>query len=372
MEVATQPPLPGVAFGDLPKEALRSKAPPLNNPPPGPPSRRSVAEQLGSRITSIRVVWYDTNRVESAAEAKSLIQAWWQEPTGPIMDSFRWANGFWGSKLIHAEVRESDGSVGWLLIENGFPSARASWKDGAGHWRFTHHAHTRSLLLASERPERLLPQLASANADTLVTLLTKLAAVGQGDEQVGRGVIPYLHHSQANVRVAALSAVAAARQPTHLVFDALNEGLRDPDPAVRSAVLWSLLRDQGRAPVDPRFLPAVLATLEDADESVRGVACRTAGQLGREGNAEVAHRVVERLAPLLHDQNAGVRMSAASGMSTLWENGREAIPVLAALPPDPDKNVRNAVTSALRSLREVHQKPIEGVDVLFGVPIPKP
>lgn len=60
-------------------------------------------------------------------------------------------------------------------------------------------------------------------------------------------------------------------------------------------------------------------------------------------------------------------------MATLWENGREALPLLAALPPDPDENVRHAVSSALRSLREVHEdKPVEGVDVDFGVPIPKP
>jgi HEAT repeat protein len=116
----------------------------------------------------------------------------------------------------------------------------------------------------------------------------------------------------------------------------------------------------------------VLVTLEDLDDSVRVAACTAAGQLGREGTAEVAHRVVERLAPRLRDQLPGVRVAAASAMSTMWENGREAIPVLAALPPDPDESVRNAVASALRSLREVHEKPIEGVDVLFGVPIPKP
>lgn len=160
---------------------------------------------------------------------------------------------------------------------------------------------------------------------------------------------------------------------TDLVFDVLNEGLRDPDPSVRSRVLRSLLRDHGRYPVDPRFLPSVLTTLEDPHDSVRAEACNVAGQLGREGSAEIARLVVQGLAPLLQDPKAGVRISAASGMATLWENGREALPLLAALPPDPDENVRHAVSSALRSLREVHEdKPVEGVDVDFGVPIPKP
>jgi|GEM_PF-2159485 len=372
VEVATElVPLAGLGLGNLPEDALRSTAPPLGKAPPGPPRKRSIAEQLGSRITRIRVTWYDTNRVESAAEAERLVWAWWQETTWPISTRFGPSQGFLGN-LIQAEMRESDGSVGWLMINHHFPLVRAAWRDGAAQWRFTNHSNNRGLLLASERRERILSKLASANDDALAALLSRLAVVGEGDEQVGLGVVPYLRHTKANVRGGALSALVAARQPTNLVFEALNEALRDPDRGIRSGALWCIHRDNDLPPVDRRFLPAVLPMLGDMDESVRAAACTAAGWLGRQGNAEVAHRVVEELTPRLYDPKAAARASAASAMATLWENGREAIPVLAAVGPDPEENVRNAVTSALRSLREVREKPIEGVDVVFGVAIPKP
>ncbi len=179
---------------------------------------------------------------------------------------------------------------------------------------------------------------------------------------MGRAVIPYVHHAQANIRGAAVGAIAVAGKPTNLVFEALNEALRDPNPGVRAGTLWSIHRGNVQLPIDQRFLPAVLAALGDAYPLVRAQACTTAGLLGRQGNAQVAHSVVEAIAPRLRDEEVGVRIPAASALATLWENGREAIPVLEALPPDADENVRNEVASALRSLREVY----------FSAPIQKP
>lgn len=138
----------------------------------------------------------------------------------------------------------------------------------------------------------------------------------------------------------ALARIGADALPT------LIELLGDHD-AVKRVRAVTVLAEIGRKndALAGKVVPLLIASLEDADASVRGNAASYLGPLA--SHAEVA---VPRLIRLLDDGSPFVRSFAADALGHIGSAARPALPTLERLRSDPDNNVRLTATTALKRL----------------------
>ena len=157
-------------------------------------------------------------------------------------------------------------------------------------------------------------------------------------------------------------------EATAPVVDALIAGVKDTDPGMRAAVIWSLgnLRET-------RALPSFIAALEDEDARVRMRAASALGGIGgpaaldpliralkdsdrqvREVTASALGRVkdaraVEPLVAALKDNYANVRINAAGALGEIRD--AKAVEHLIPLLEDGNGSVRGAAAEALGGIK---------------------
>jgi HEAT repeat protein len=135
---------------------------------------------------------------------------------------------------------------------------------------------------------------------------------------------------------------------------ALIRALADPDIQVRRNVVLFLdvaagsWYDLSRPKMNIQSaLPALMTSLEDRDERVRGLAAQAIGEIGP--NAAAA---VPALIKLLNDPSEGSRNSACIGLAGIGPAANIALPVL-----------RSALSDSSVTVRRFAQRAIERIDV---------
>lgn len=123
---------------------------------------------------------------------------------------------------------------------------------------------------------------------------------------------------------------------------ALDHGIADPSPVVRSAALRSL---SGVTPQLSGFRPAVLRLCEDADESVRQQAVEVAARFW--GDQPETVRILHRAA---RSRFWKLRRSALESLASRWPNETETVRILHCGRRDPIDLVRYAATTMSASL----------------------
>jgi HEAT repeat protein len=135
---------------------------------------------------------------------------------------------------------------------------------------------------------------------------------------------------------------------------ALIRGLANPDTQVRRNVVLFLgvAASSGYGLSRPKMniestLPALITSLEDRDERVRGLAAQAIGEIGP--NAAAA---VPALIKLLSDLSEGSRNSACIGLAGIGPAANTALPAL-----------RSALSDSSVTVRRFAQRAIERIDV---------
>lgn len=123
---------------------------------------------------------------------------------------------------------------------------------------------------------------------------------------------------------------------------ALDHGIADPSPDVRSAALRGL---SGLTPRLSSFRPVVLRLCEDADESVRQPAVEVAARFW--GDRPETVRILHRAA---RNRLWKLRRSALESLASRWPDATETVRILHQGRRDPINSVRYAATTMSASL----------------------
>jgi HEAT repeat protein len=130
-------------------------------------------------------------------------------------------------------------------------------------------------------------------------------------------------------------------------FAPLAAAARSDDPVVRREALRSIGKLRDRAPLDARaVMPLLLDGLADQDAGVRVVAATYLGILGDEADA-----AVPALIGALRDEASAVRAAAATALGSFGEEGADAIPALRRAAKDRDEDVSREAGLALVQLQ---------------------
>lgn len=136
------------------------------------------------------------------------------------------------------------------------------------------------------------------------------------------------------------------------VRDLLRD-LKDKDENVRLAAAKAL----GKRGSDPVVLSALLEALKDPDPDVRRAAEESAKKV-REAAEKATRGYVARLAELLKDKDAGVRVMAAKALGTLGPSAAPALPALKeAAGKDADADVKFVAKNAVEKIERNDGKP---------------
>lgn len=167
-------------------------------------------------------------------------------------------------------------------------------------------------------------------------------------ELLGADEVPILQNvlrSDPEGYVRRLSAEFLGKHPDPGSLDALLEASRDPDPAVQIAAASSLNRLGHSGPAED-LLPRLAAGLRDPDGAIRREAVGDISRLGLLSS-------VSALLQCLRDSNGDVRWEATRGLLDLDPPG--LLSTLEALQKDPDPNVVESATDAIRRYRKIHE-----------------
>ena len=127
----------------------------------------------------------------------------------------------------------------------------------------------------------------------------------------------------------------------------LQQGMTSDDPVVRRESLRSLGKLRERAPLDAQaVVPLLLEGLEDEDADVRVVAATYLGILGDDADA-----AVPALIEGLSDEEPEVRAAAATALGSFGDAGARAIPALRKATRDRDEDVSREAGLALLKLQ---------------------
>lgn len=131
--------------------------------------------------------------------------------------------------------------------------------------------------------------------------------------------------------------------------DALSRGLRDKDVQLRKnvALAFGALAGGWFDPLWPKLdiragLPALIAALQDSDESVRAWSAQAIGAIGSD-----AAPAVPALVRLLASADEGSRNSACIGLKGIGPSAKEALPALQKSLADPSADVRRFAEMAI-------------------------
>ncbi len=148
-----------------------------------------------------------------------------------------------------------------------------------------------------------------------------------------------LHDSDAEVRLHAIRALERISGQAHLTMTALIELLQDPDPEIRWAAAGAMESFGLKAVV---ATPALIALLEDPEPSVQAAAASTLGKMGPVAVAALMH--------VLDDPNREKQLSALKGLAAHGARAGVAVPRVAPMARDPDREVRAAAVLCLRRI----------------------
>jgi HEAT repeat protein len=130
-------------------------------------------------------------------------------------------------------------------------------------------------------------------------------------------------------------------------FGPLQQAAGSGDPVVRREALRSIGKLRERAPLDARdVMPLLLAGLTDEDAGVRVVAATYLGILTDDADA-----AVPALIAALRDDDPEVRAAAATALGSFGEAGTDAIPALRKAAGDGDEDVSREAGLALVKLQ---------------------
>lgn len=144
---------------------------------------------------------------------------------------------------------------------------------------------------------------------------------------------------------------------------ALDHGLADPSPDVRSAALRGL---SGVTPELSGFRPTVLRLCEDADESVRRPAVEVAARFW--GDRPETVRILHRAA---RSRFWKLRRAALESLASRWPDATETVRILHQGRRDPIDSVRYAATTMLASLASETEELIAVVNAAIYDPDPR-
>jgi hypothetical protein len=135
---------------------------------------------------------------------------------------------------------------------------------------------------------------------------------------------------------------------------ALSRGLYAQDVQLRknAALAFNVLAgnwfDRSWPKLDIKAgLPALLASLEDSDGSVRGWSAQAIGEIGPE-----AAPAVPALVTLLSNTDEGSRNSACLALRGIGPRAKEALPALRKSLDDPSKDIREFAALAINSIQQ--------------------
>lgn len=303
---------------------------------------------FGCSVDSIRVTWFDRNRVGSEDDLRAFLQNFLEEPVEQVLSEWRWSD-FGSPPLIKAIVTDQAGATNALVIESLGSPLRTSFRNSRGVWKFGMH-RAPSLRIASQRPEVQLPKLADPDPEVRSKAVAFLAQCGVGDEQVGRGLIPLLRDQDPKIRGMAAYALGCVGTPVESIVTGLIEILGDDQASVRVEAARSL---GNFAAESGRSIPPLLKLLADADPDVRSGACWALGKLGAAVGAESGPPIVEAMIGRLDDADSNVRSSAVSALGEMSARSIPALPRISQLRSDPNESVAMRAREVVQALKSV-------------------
>jgi HEAT repeat protein len=180
----------------------------------------------------------------------------------------------------------------------------------------------------SERPQSILRKVVEQSNDgRLVPMLVDGLKTGNPEQ-----------------RALAAQALGVLKPVPREAIAPLAATLRDPEPDVRTNVVYTLTRLGQQSNGGPAVTPALLGALKDPDSGVRKVAASSFRSMEAPPRGAIA-----ALVEALHDPTAEVRAEAAFGLMGFHSPpAREAVPALStAFAQDPDRQVRVNAARAL-------------------------
>lgn len=144
-----------------------------------------------------------------------------------------------------------------------------------------------------------------------------------------------------NVRVAAVTCLGKTGEDAKPMLKTISDGLKDPEPAIRSACAETIGKIGSEAKTE---VPGLILLLKDADSSVRTAAVIALGRITPEG-ANGASQLAELL---IAEKDPNVRKEIARSVGLLGIDAKVAIPaIVKALKTDADVEVRQQAALSL-------------------------
>lgn len=193
-----------------------------------------------------------------------------------------------------------------------------------------------------------LPQIEKALTEPAADVARRKAAL-KASALLGEKAAPLVPHVANHLtdpRVTAEAAVALSFMGRD-AFGPLQRAASSDDPVVRREALRSIGKLRERAPLDARaVVPLLLDGLADEDAGVRVVAATYLGIL-----TDDAQSAVPALIGALRDEDPEVRAAAATALGSFGEAGADAIPALRKATGDRDEDVSREAGLALVKLQ---------------------
>lgn len=193
-----------------------------------------------------------------------------------------------------------------------------------------------------------LPQIEKALTEPAADVARRKAAL-KASALLGEKAAPLVPHVANHLtdpRVTAEAAVALSFMGRD-AFGPLQRAASSDDPVVRREALRSIGKLRERAPLDARaVVPLLLDGLADEDAGVRVVAATYLGIL-----TDDAQSAVPALIGALRDEDPEVRAAAATALGSFGQAGADAIPALRKATGDRDEDVSREAGLALVKLQ---------------------
>jgi HEAT repeat protein len=193
-----------------------------------------------------------------------------------------------------------------------------------------------------------LPQIEKALSEPGADVARRKAAL-KAAGLLGEKAAPLVPRVAAHLtdpRLTAEAAVALSFMGPN-AFEPLRQAASSDDPVVRREALRSIGKLRERAPLDPQtVIPLLLDGLADEDAAVRVVAATYLGIL-----TDAADAAVPALIGAMRDEDPEVRAAAATALGSFGEAGADAIPALRKAASDPDEDVSREAGLALVKLQ---------------------
>ena len=129
---------------DFPRDAYRSG-------PADGGNHGSLGALLGRRLSTLEVTWWDARVFVKEAAVRDYVARLLANTRGTTVTHIPWAQRLPVASLA-ADLVDTDGRHGRLLVWHHLPSVYAGWRDADGRWWFAHWMDDPDLRVPADAP----------------------------------------------------------------------------------------------------------------------------------------------------------------------------------------------------------------------------